>query len=134
MNLTLIYAASLMATFVAWFLCIRVPGRIPRGILRAMLIVWIIALGVVFGVPVLRNDRSEWPPSAEDIFLRAHTVKFVFFGVVAAALMQAHVTIGGGVGGNAVMAAVFVVLGIAPWLILRRQNRAKASAANDLSM
>ena len=281
MNLTLIYAASLMATFVAWFLCIRVPARIPRGILRAtiiallcspgilighgigvaptlfalyaqpsmftfgsMLIVWIIALGVISGVPALRNDRSEWPPSADDIFLRAHIVKFVFFGIVAAALMQAfifadqrreiwrvafmyglffagailnlalcywaarskranplvtpvlfaapallvsapplalmwygggaiggligdgrqraacwisfgvfsllfansayrvyaaavapaHVTIGGGVGGNAVMAAVFVVLGIAPWLILQRQNRAKASAANDLSM
>jgi hypothetical protein len=38
------------------------------------------------------------------------------------------------VGGNAVTAAVFVVLGIAPWLILQRQNRAKANAANDLSM
>ncbi|MCH6573735.1 MAG: hypothetical protein IH795_00815 [Bacteroidetes bacterium] len=25
----------------------------------SMLIVWIIALGVIFGVPALRNDRSE---------------------------------------------------------------------------
>lgn len=281
MNLILIYAASLMATFVAWFLCVRVPARIPRGILRAMiiallcspgilighgigvaptvfalyvqpsvftfasmLIVWIIALGVIFGVPELRNDRSEWPPSAEDVFLRARTVKFVFFGVVAATLMQAfifadqwrelwlvalryglffagalfnlalcywaarskhanplvtpvlfaipglfvapptlalmwygsgaiggligdgrqraacrmslgvfsilcansayrvyaaavapaYVTIGGGVGGNAVMATVFVVLGIAPCWILQRQNRAKANAANDVNI
>ena len=281
MNLTFIYAASLMATFVAWYLCNIVPARIPRGILRAtivallcspgilighglgvaptlfalyvqpsvftfvsMLIVWIIALGVIFGVPALRNDRIEWPPSAEDIFLRAHLVKFVFLGVVAATLMQAfifadqrrelwlvalmyglffagaifnlllcywatrskqvnplvtpvlfaapallvaaptlalmwygggaiggligdgrqrvacwislgvfsllfansayrvyaaavapaHVTIGGGVAGNAVMAAVFVVLGLAPWLMLWRQNQAKASTTNDLSM
>ena len=280
MNLTFIYAASLMATFVAWYLCNIVPARIPRGILRAtiiallcspgilighglgvaptlfalyvqpsiftfgsILIVWTIALGVIFGVPALRNDRSEWPPSAEDIFLRAHIVKFVFFGVVAATCMQAfifadqrrelwlvalkyglffagaifnlalcywatrskranpgltpvlfaapallvaaptlalmwygggaiggligdgrqrsacwislgvfsllfansayrvyaaavapaHVTIGGGVAGNAVMAAVFLVLGLAPWLILQRQNRAKANATNDLN-
>ena len=272
MNLTLIYAASLMATFVAWHLCVIVPAHIPRGILRAtiiallcspgilighgfgvaptlfvlyvqpsvftfasMLIVWIIALGVIFGVPSLRNDRSKWPPSAEDVFLGAYTVKFVFFGVIAATLMQAfifsdqrgelwlvvlkyvlffagaifnlafchwvtrskqanplvtpvlfaipsllvspptlalmwygggaiggligvgrqrsacwvslgvfsilfansvyriyaaavapaHVTIGGGVGGNAVMAAVFFVLGLAPWLVLRRQKPTK---------
>ena len=56
-----------------------------------MLIVWIIALGVIFGVPALRNDRSEWPPSADDIFLRARVVKFVFFGIVAAILMQAFI-------------------------------------------
>ncbi len=268
MNLTLIYAASLMTTFVVWHLCIIVPAPIPRGILRAtviavlcspgilighglgvaptvfvlyvqpsiftfasILIVWIIALGVIFGVPVLRNDRNEWPPSAEGVFLRAYRVKFVFLGVVAATLMQAlifadqrrelwlvvlkyglffagaifnlafcywaarskqanplvtpvlfaiptllvapptlalmwygggaiggligdgrqrsacwmslgvfsilcvnsvfrvyaavvapaHVTIGGGVGGNAAMAAVFVVLGLAPWFILGRR-------------
>ena len=280
MNLTFIYAASLTATFIAWYLCNIVPARIPRGILRAtiiallcspgiiighgfgvaptlfalyvqpsiftlgsMLIVWIIALSVIFGVPALRNDRSEWPPSAASIFLRAHMIKFVFFGVIAATLMQAvvfsdqlrevwlvvlmyglffagaivnlvlcywatrsrqanpmatpvlfaapalwvasptlalfwygggaiggligdgrqrgagwislgifsllfansayrvyaaavapaHVTIGGGVAGNAAMAAVFIVLGLGSWLMLRRQNRAKASAANDLN-
>ena len=280
MSLTFIYAASLMATFVAWYFCNIVPARIPRGILRAtiiallcspgilighglgvaptlfalyvqpsiftfgsILIIWIIALGVIFGVPALRNDRSEWPPSAEDIFLRAHIVKFVFLGVVATTLMQAfifadqrrdlwlvglqyglffagaifnltlcywatrskqanplvtpvlfaapallvvaptlallwygggaigglvgdgrqrgacwislgvfsllfansayrvyaaavapaHVTIGGGVVGNALMAAVFVVLGIAPWLMLLPRNRPKASAPDDVS-
>ena len=279
MNLTFIYAASLTATFVAWYLCILVPAGIPRGILRAtiiaflcspgilvghgigvaptlfalyaqpsmftfgsILIVWIIALGVIFGVPALRNDRSAWPPSVDDIFLNAHMVKFIFFGVVAATLMQAlifadqrreiwqvairyglffagaflnlalcywatrskhanplvtpvlfsapallvaapplalmwygggaiggligdgkqrlacwvsfgvfsllfansayrvyaaavapaHVTIGGGVAGNAAMAAVFVVLGIVPWLVLQRQSRPKANATDDL--
>jgi hypothetical protein len=54
-----------------------------------MLAVWIIALGVIFGVSVLRNHRSTWPPSAEDIFLRAYAPKFVFFGVIVAMLMQA---------------------------------------------
>ena len=280
MNLTLIFAASLIAAFVAWYLCNIIPARIPRGILRAtiisllcspgilighgfgvaptlfalyvqpsiftfgsMLIIWIIALGVIFGVPALRTAQNEWPPSAADIFLRAYIVKFAFFGVVAATMMQAfiltdqwrefwlvalryglffagalfnlalcywatrskqanalltpmlfaapallvaaptlalmwygggavgglvgdrrprgacwislgvfsllfansayrvyaaavapaHVTIGGGVAGNAVMAVVFAVLGVAPWLVLWRQHRAKASAASELS-
>ncbi|MBT8081622.1 MAG: hypothetical protein KJP08_03585 [Gammaproteobacteria bacterium] len=275
MILTLIFAASLGATFVAWYASIIVPANTPRGVLRAtiiaflcspgilighgvgvapslfalyfqpsiftvasILIVWVIALGVIFGVPALRNDRSEWPPSFEDIFFRAHPVKFVFFGVVAATCMQAfivgdqwpeslllvlkyglffagavtnlalcyrtarskrsgpwvtpayfalpavlvaaptvalmwygggaigglvgagrrrsacwlslgvftllsansayrvyaaavapdHVTIGGGVAGNAVMAAVFLILGVAPCAMLKRRNRAKASA------
>ena len=126
MSLELIFAASLVATFVAWYVCSLIPGRTPRGILRAtfiallcspgiivghgfavvpslfalyvqpaiftfvpMLAVWIIALGVIFGVSVLRNHRSTWPPSAEDIFLRAYAPKFVFFGVIVAMLMQA---------------------------------------------
>jgi len=270
MNLTLLYAASLIATFVAWYLCNLVPARIPRGILRAtiisllcspgilighgigvaptlfalyvqpsiftfgsMLIIWVISLGVIFGVPALRTAQYKWPPSAADVFLRAYPVKFVFFGLVAALMMQAfifsdhrrelwlvvlmygvfftgavinlalcywvnrlkqanalltpmlfaapallvaaptlalmwygggaigglvgdrryrgacwislgvfsllfinsayrvyaaavapaHVTIGGGVAGNAVMAVVFAVLAIAPWLVLWRQHR-----------
>lgn len=57
--------------------------------LGAMLVVWIVALGIVFGVPALRNHRSAWPPSAADIFLSAHAPKFVFFGIVAALLMRA---------------------------------------------
>ena len=55
------------------------------------------------------------------------------YRVYAAAVAPAHVTIGGGVAGNAAMAAVFIVLGLGSWLMLRRQNRAKASAANDLN-
>ena len=126
MNLKLIFAASLIATFVAWYVCCLIPGRTPRGILRAtfiallcspgiiighgfavvpslfalyvqpsiftlgpMLIVWVIALGIIFGVPALRNHSSTWPPSAEDIFLRAYVPKFVFFGIVSAVLMLA---------------------------------------------
>ena len=126
MNLELIFAASLAATFVAWYVCGLIPDRTSRGIVRAsviallcspgivvghgigvvpslvalyaqpsvwslgpMLVVWIIALGIIFGVPALRNDRSAWPPSTGDIFLRAYAPKFAFFGVVAALLMAA---------------------------------------------
>lgn len=125
MHLIPVYAVSLIATFVAWYLCILVPGHKLRGILRAtviavlcapgilighgigvaptlvalylqpsvftlgsIVVVWIIALSIIFGVPALRNDRSKWPPTAEIIFLRAHVVKFIFFGVIAATLMQ----------------------------------------------
>jgi hypothetical protein len=42
-------------------------------------------------VPALRNDRGAWPPSIANIFLNAHWFKFVFFGVVAAALLQATI-------------------------------------------
>jgi hypothetical protein len=128
MSLELIFAASLVANFSAWYVCSLIPGRIPRGILRAtfiallcspgiivghgfavvpslfalyvqpsiftlgpMLIVWVLALGIIFGVPALRNHRNAWPPSAEEIFLRAYAPKFVFFGVVAAVLMLALV-------------------------------------------
>jgi hypothetical protein len=126
MNLKLIFAASLIATFAAWYVCCLIPGRTPRGILRAtfiallcspgiiighgfavvpslfalyvqpsiftlgpMLVVLIIALGIIFGVPASRNSSSAWPPSAEDIFLRAYAPKFVFFGIVSAVLMLA---------------------------------------------
>ncbi len=126
MNLQLILAGSLVAAFLAWYLCGLIPGRMPRGILRAtfiallcspgfiighgfavvpslfalyvqpsiftlgpMLVVWLIALGIIFGVPALRDHRSTWPPAAEDIFLRAYAPKFVYLGVVAAVLMLA---------------------------------------------
>jgi len=126
MNLELILAASLATTFVAWYGCGPIPGRVPRGMLRAtiiallcspgilighgfavvpslfalyaqpsiftlgaMLVVWIIALGIIFGVPALRNHRNAWPPSNAEVFLTAHAPKFIFFGVLAALLMRA---------------------------------------------
>ena len=126
MSLKLILAASLIAAFVAWYVFSLIPGRTPRGILRAtliallcspgiivghgfavvpslfalyaqpsiftlcpMLIVWVIALGIIFSVPALRNHSSAWPLLAKDIFLGAYALKFVFFGVVAAVLMLA---------------------------------------------
>jgi hypothetical protein len=126
MSLELIFAASLVAAYAAWYAFGLIPVRALRCILRAifiallcspgiivghgfavvpslfalyvqptiftlgpMLVVWIIALGIIFGFPVLRNHRSAWPPSAEDIFLRAYAPKFVFFGVVFAALLLA---------------------------------------------
>lgn len=275
MILTLIFAASLVATFMLWYVSVVVPAGMPRGILRAtiiaflcspgilighgigvaptlfalyfqpsiftfgsMLIVWAIALGVILGLPALRNDRTEWPPSFEEVLFRAHPVKFALFGVVAATCMHAflfgnqwressivvlkyglffagaivnlalcyrtarskragpwvtpaffaapsllvaaptvafmwygggaiggligagrlrsacwlslgvfsllsansayrvyaaavapdHVTIGGGIAGNAVMAVVLLILGVMPCATLRHQNRAKESA------
>lgn len=128
MGLIFLYAASLIATFVGWYACVKIPAPIPRGILRAtiiaffcspgilighgigvaptlfalfvqppvftlgsMLIVWIIALGVIFGIPALRNDRSEWPPAIDAIFLNAYLFKFVFFGLTTAILLQATI-------------------------------------------
>jgi hypothetical protein len=279
MNLQLILAGSLVAAFLAWYLCSLIPGRMPRGILRAtfiallcspgiiighgfavvpslfalyvqpsiftlgpMLVVWLIALGIIFGVPALRDQRNTWPPAAEDMFLRAYAPKFVYLGVVAAVLMLAmmyadqrralwaaalkyglffagaavnltlcywttrtkqaspvltplffsapallataptvpflwygggviggligsgreriaawvslgifgllfanamfriylaatappHVTIGGGVAGNATMAAVFAGLGIAGWWILRRHSRGESRSKKSL--
>ena len=57
--------------------------------LGSILVVWIIALGIIFGVPALRNHRGAWPPTVEDLFLSAHAPKFVFFGIIAAVLMLA---------------------------------------------
>ncbi len=124
MSLIFIYAASLAVTFVAWYLCLLIPNRPARGVIRAaviallcspgiivghgvgvaptvvalyvqpfiftyvpILIVWVIALGVIFGVPALRNDRSQWPPSAKDIFLDFYAVKLALIGLVTAMLM-----------------------------------------------
>lgn len=126
MNLKLIFAASLVTTFVAWTICGLIPDRTTRGILRAtviallcspgfvighgfavvpsafalwvqpsiytlvpMLVVWLIALGVIFGVPALRSHHYKWPPSAKEIFLSAYAPKFFFFGVMTSALMLA---------------------------------------------
>jgi len=126
MSLTLIFAASLLATFALWYVCSVMPGRTLRSIARAtiiallcspgilvghgfaivpslfalwvqpsiftlaaMLVVWVIALGVVFGVTALRNHRTPWPPSAEEILLTAYPAKFVFFGFIAAMALRA---------------------------------------------
>jgi hypothetical protein len=57
--------------------------------LAAMLVVWVIALAVVFGVTALRNHRTPWPPSADEILLTAYPAKFVFFGFIAAMVLRA---------------------------------------------
>jgi hypothetical protein len=55
----------------------------------SMLTMWIVALAVVFGVTTLRNHRTAWPPSAEELFLTAYPAKFVFFGFIAAVVLRA---------------------------------------------
>jgi len=44
------------------------------------------------------------------------------YRIYAAANAPAHVTIGGGVVGNAAMALVFAILAVAPWVILRKKT------------
>ncbi len=124
--LVLIYAGSLAAAFVAWYLCLLVQNRWARGLVRAfviavlcgpgvlighgvapgpmlfalyvqpfifnfalILIWWVIASAIILGVPALRNDENRWPPSARQIFLDYHPGKFILFGFLAACLMYA---------------------------------------------
>jgi len=49
------------------------------------------------------------------------------FRVYLAATAASHVTIGGGVAGNAAFAAVFANMGIVAWWTLRRPARAESS-------
>lgn len=87
--------------------------------LAAMLAVWIIALGIILGVPALRRHRNAWPPSAADVFLTAHAAKFVFFGVVAAVLMRA---------------LVYSDHRRAPWMIALQYGLFFAGAAANLAL
>jgi len=123
-SLILIYAASLVAAFIAWYFCLMIPNRWVRGLLRAafvailcapgvlvghgvapgpmlfalyvqpfifnlviILIAWTITSAIILGVPALRNDPGHWPPSARQIFLEHYPGKFVLFGFLAASLM-----------------------------------------------
>jgi len=123
-SLVLIYAASLVAAFIAWYFCLMVPNRWVRGLLRAafvailcapgvlvghgvapgpmlfalyvqpfifnfalILIAWVIASAIILGIPALRNDPGRWPPSASQILLDYYPGKFMLFGFFAASLM-----------------------------------------------
>ena len=77
------------------------------------------AIGGLIGVG--RQRSACWVSLGVFSILFANSV----YRIYAAAVAPAHVTIGGGVGGNAVMAAVFFVLGLAPWLLLWRQKPTK---------
>ena len=57
--------------------------------LGPMIVVFIIALILIFSIPVLRNHTITWPPTAEEVFLSAYPIKFVFFGLIAMLLMWA---------------------------------------------
>lgn len=126
--LVLIYAGSLTAAFIGWYLCLLVQNRWARGLLRALVIAvlcapgvlighgvapgpmlfalyvqpfifnfaliliwWIIASAIILGVPALRNDENRWPPSVRKIFFDYHPGKFVLLGFLAACLMYSLV-------------------------------------------
>ena len=49
MSLIAIYAASLVATFVAWYVCTLIPNRMARGVLRAGIIAFLCSPTIVVG-------------------------------------------------------------------------------------
>jgi hypothetical protein len=52
-------------------------------------IVWLVTLGLVFGVPVLRRHENGWPPSPRELFVDGYIGKYVLFGLVCAATLGA---------------------------------------------
>ena len=91
MSLKLIFAASLVATFVAWYVFSLIPGRTPRGILRATFIALLCSPGIIVGhgfavVPslfagvgivawwtLMRHARAE--SSTTEVALSVHLVR-----------------------------------------------------------
>lgn len=52
-------------------------------------ITWLIALGLIFGIPALRTHQNRWPPSAQELFIDGYIGKFLLFGLVLAIVMVA---------------------------------------------
>jgi hypothetical protein len=48
-RLEFIFAASLMATFVLWYVCDLIPARAPRGLARATIIALLCSPGILVG-------------------------------------------------------------------------------------
>ena len=92
---------------------------------------------------VVRTHQNRSPPSRQELFIDGYIFKFLLFGLIHGMLMvtvllllaanslvrsyraidaPAHITIEGGVAGNAAMAALFVVLAIVSWWLLNRRS------------
>lgn len=52
-------------------------------------IVWLIALGLVFGVRPLRLQRNGWPPSVRELLVDGYVGKFLLFGLVTTLVLVA---------------------------------------------
>jgi hypothetical protein len=48
---------------------------------------WLIALGLVFGIPSLRKQQNRWPPSLQEFFIDGYIFKFLLFGLLHGMLM-----------------------------------------------
>jgi hypothetical protein len=59
----------------------------PPFTLISIGITWLIALGLIFGIPALRKQQNRWPPSAQALFIDGYFFKFPLFGLVHAMLI-----------------------------------------------
>ena len=59
----------------------------PPFTLISIAITWLIALGLIFGIPALRTHQNRWPPSVQEFFIDGYLFKFLLFGLIHAMLM-----------------------------------------------
>ena len=100
--LLLLYAASVVGAFIGWYACGPIQATSVRCVARASLIAlivqppfalisigitWLIALGLIFGIPALRTHQNRWPPSVQELFIDGYIFKFLLFGLLHAMLM-----------------------------------------------
>jgi len=84
--------------------------------------------GAIGGLVASGSQRiAAWLALSVFALLSANALLRVHFAATA----QPHVTIGGGVAGNAVMAAVFAGIGIVAWWTLRRHPRTKSDTTTS---
>ena len=50
-------------------------------------VVWLLALALIVGIPVLRLQKNRWPPSAQTIFIDGFVGKYVLFGLIYAMVL-----------------------------------------------
>ena len=56
----------------------------PPFTLISIAITWLIALGLIFGIPALRTHQNRWPPSVQEFFIDGYIFKFLLFGLIHA--------------------------------------------------
>ena len=49
----------------------------PPFTLVSIAITWLIALGLIFGIPALRTHQNRWPPSVQEFFFDGYIFKFL---------------------------------------------------------
>ena len=54
----------------------------PPFTLISIAIFWLIALGLIFGIPALRTHQNRWPPSVQEFFIDGYIFKFLLFGLL----------------------------------------------------
>lgn len=59
----------------------------PPFTLISIGITWLIALGLIFGIPALRTQQNRWPPSMQEFFFDGYIFKFILFGLIHGMLM-----------------------------------------------